>query len=91
MAQWIIETLGDYRIIGGIFVSVGLLVLCRKSRRTVDTSQEGRETRSSSEEDSHLMKSESCSSSASAFADDSTEVYIKRLKYDSMNKYVKDW
>ncbi len=90
VAEWIVETLGDYKMIGGIIVSVGLLVLCRKSRRTVDTSQEGRETRSSSE-DSHLMKSESCSSSASAFADDSTEVYIKKLKYDSMNKYVKDW
>ena len=92
MAEWIVETLDDYRMIGGIIVSVGFFVLCRKSRRTVDTSQsqEGRETRSSSE-DSHLMKSESCSSSASAFADDSTEVYIKRLKYDSMNKYVKDW
>lgn len=94
MAGWI-ETFGGYRMMGGIVISVGLLVIiCQKSRKRlfVDTApSEERESRSNSE-DSHLMKSsESCSSSASAFADDSTEVYIKRLKYDSMNKYVKDW
>ena len=92
MAGWI-ETFGGYRMMGGIIISVGLLVIiCRKSRRRFDNApSDERESRSSSE-DSHLMKSsESCSSSASAFADDSTEVYIKRLKYDSMNKYVKDW
>jgi hypothetical protein len=99
MAGWI-ETFDGYRIICGIIISVGLVSLlineffCRKSQRNViDSAQqhhEESESRSSSEH-WHLIKSESCSSSASAFADDSTEVYIKRLKYDSMNKYVKDW
>lgn len=85
---WMIDTLGNYKImIGGVIISIGLLTLFRKWSRGVE---EERESRSSSE-DSHLMKSESCSSSASAFADDSTEVYINKLKYDSMNKYVKDW
>lgn len=99
MAGWI-EEFGGYRFICGIIISVGLVSLllseffCRKSQgNIIDSAQqhyEESESRSSSE-NWHLIKSESCSSSASAFADDSTEVYIKRLKYDSMNKYVKDW
>jgi hypothetical protein len=96
MAGWIQDTFGtddvSYRVMGAI-ISIGVIILlvgdffCRKSRITESAQEESE----SSSEESHLMKSESCSSSASAFADDSTEVYIKRLKYDSMNKYVKDW
>jgi hypothetical protein len=38
-----------------------------------------------------LIKSNSLASTGSDFADHLTEGYIRKLKYDSLQKYVKDW
>lgn len=38
-----------------------------------------------------LFKSDSLASTGSGFADQLTEDYIRKLKYDSLGKYVKDW
>ena len=44
-----------------------------------------------SDESCGLIKSDSLASSGSDFADGLTEGYLKKLKYDSLQKYVKDW
>ncbi|KAL3808892.1 hypothetical protein ACHAXA_005103 [Cyclostephanos tholiformis] len=38
-----------------------------------------------------LIKSDSLISTGSEFADEITEGYMRKLKYDSLQKYVKDW
>lgn len=93
VAGWIQETLGGYvmfRVMAGI-VSVGMMVFLLAERfcdkaHIMDATKEKEE-----DEACHLVKSESAASSASAFADVETERYIKNLKYDSLNKWVKDW
>jgi len=94
MAGWIQETLGArvmFRVMAAI-VSIGVTVyllaelFCDKAHLETDTVD-----RSESDENCHLIKSDSCASSASAFADKETERYIRNLKYDSLNKYVTDW
>lgn len=44
-----------------------------------------------SDESCCLIKSDSLASSSSDFADGLTEGYMRKLKYDSLQKYVKDW
>ena len=69
-----------------LLVSLGMLVLflaelCRSEKEQPINNEE-----------SHLLtKSDSACSSASAFADHSTERWCRNIKYDSLNKYVKDW
>eukprot|EP00581_Thalassiosira_minuscula_P012110 CAMPEP_0183712744 /NCGR_PEP_ID=MMETSP0737-20130205/7809_1 /TAXON_ID=385413 /ORGANISM="Thalassiosira miniscula, Strain CCMP1093" /LENGTH=445 /DNA_ID=CAMNT_0025941423 /DNA_START=563 /DNA_END=1900 /DNA_ORIENTATION=+ len=93
MAGWMQETLGArfmFRVMAAI-VSVGVIVYALAELFCDKTEQEApTETKS---ESCHLTKSDSCASSASAFADNETERYIRKMKYDSLNKYVqnKDW
>lgn len=97
MAGWIQENLGPrvmFSVMAGL-VSLGIIVLAlaesfhdNERKETGNTEEISRE---SSGEYCNLIKSESCASSASAFADQSTERYIRNLKYDSLTKYTKDW
>ncbi|KAL7539223.1 hypothetical protein ACHAXR_009962, partial [Thalassiosira sp. AJA248-18] len=98
MAGFIQEMLGARVMFGvmGAIVSVGIIVLlfaeCFHDEECQETNkEEGGEDDDHFSENCRLVKSESCASSASAFADTSTEKYLKSLKYDSLNKYVKDW
>lgn len=86
------ETLGArtmFRAMAAI-VALGIVVnlLAERfcERVFLDSKLEG-----DSDENSHLIKSESGNSCGSAFADKSTERFMRSLKYDSLNKYVKDW
>jgi len=99
MAGWIQETLGArvmFRVMA-LIVSSGITVLLAaelfgdKEHRQSDTDRPDTKEEGGFGEHCYLIKSESCASSASAFADHSTERYIRNLKYDSLNKYVKDW
>jgi MFS family permease len=86
-AGWMQETLGArvmYRAMAAI-VCVGISVLFL-AELTHDK-QEHQEN-SESNENSLLIKSSSSASAASDFADASTERYMKKLKYDSLNKYA---
>jgi len=74
-----------YRTIAAL-VSLGLLALT-----AAEMKHDREDCRASGGEAERLVKSASCSSSTSAFADESTEVYLKKLKYDSLQKYTKDW
>lgn len=76
-----------------VLVFLGMVVLasaefCRNEKHQWNESTYRCEP---SESNNLLVKSESACSSASAFADHSTERYLRNLKYDSLNKYVKDW
>mmetsp|Transcript_38961 Transcript_38961/g.83927 ORF Transcript_38961/g.83927 Transcript_38961/m.83927 type:complete len:560 (-) Transcript_38961:3968-5647(-) len=93
MAGWIQETLGGYvmfRVMAGI-VSVGMMMFLLAERFCDKTHIMDATKEKDEDETCHLVKSESAASSASAFADVETERYIKNLKYDSLNKWVKDW
>ena len=86
-AGWMQETLGArvmYRAMAAI-VCVGISVLFL-AELTHDK-QEHQE-KSESNENRLLIKSSSSASAASDFADASTERYMKKLKYDSLNKYA---
>lgn len=84
---WTQQTFGGRILYLGmaILVSLGMIVLLLAELCT-------KEEEGNIDESSHLLvKSESACSSSSAFADHSTERWCKNLKYDSLNKYVKDW
>lgn len=77
----------------GCLVFVGMVILslaelCRDQKNNESHEKEKPDYQESS---SLLEKSESACSSASGFADKSTETWVRNLKYDSLNKYVKDW
>lgn len=93
VAGWIQETLGArvmFRVMAAI-VTLGLLVLlqaeCLYEEKEEQDETEKKENNEVTNEKCSLIKS------PSAFADDSTERYLRSLKYDSLgkNKYVKDW
>jgi len=84
VAGWIQETLGArymFRVMA-VIVSIGLIVLllaeilCDKD--TIRPSKK--------EEEGQMTHSDSCQSSASAFADEETEKFLRTLKYDSLGK-----
>jgi MFS family permease len=77
----------------GSLVSLAMLVLfiAELFRDEKDRESGATDKRDSDESDNLLTKSESACSSASGFADQSTEKWVRNLKYDSLNKYVKDW
>ena len=77
----------------GSLVSLAMLVLFIEElfRDEKDRESGATDKRDSDESDNLLTKSESACSSASGFADQSTEKWVRNLKYDSLNKYVKDW
>ena len=97
-AGWIQQTLGArvmFRFMA-VIVSIGIAVLLiAECLHDEDEEADKEESDKPAGENSHLTqglsKSESCASNASAFADDSAERYMRNIKYDSLNKYVKDW
>ena len=75
-----------------VLVSLGMVVLFVAEFYSDDKPKRSESTYGETNESNGLLvKSESACSSASAFADHSTEQYLRNLKYDSLNKYVKDW
>jgi len=86
VAGWIQETLGArcmFRVMA-VIVSIGLTVLllaeilCDKDIIRPSKKEE--------EGEGHMTHSDSCQSSASAFADEETEKFLRTLKYDSLGK-----
>lgn len=93
LAGWMQEHAGArimFRVMAAI-VSIGLAVLLLAEISYAK--EQSRNGTPEGDEHCHLIKSESAASTGSAFADTSTERYIRSLKYDSLgkNKYVKDW
>jgi MFS family permease len=70
----------------GVLVFIGMIVLS-----IAEACKSDQESSENDESNHLLVKSDSACSSSSAFADVSTERWCKNLKYDSLNKYVKDW
>jgi len=97
IAGWIQGNLGAHVMFRtmALIVSIGITVLLMaelfSEKPTNDPEVCDKKERCRFDEQCNLIKSDSCASSASEFADHSTERYIKNLKYDSLNKYVKDW
>lgn len=92
---WAQEAYGPRTLYTGMAGTVGLgclvLILAESCNKPISEQPDEIE-KSDSDESNHLMtKSESACSSASAFADQSTEKWVRSIKYDSLNKYVKDW
>jgi MFS family permease len=75
-----------------VLVSLGMIILLLAESCRKDILEMKESTNQCDSESNHLLvKSDSACSSASAFADHSTERWARNLKYDSLNKYVKDW
>jgi len=86
------ETLGActmFRAMAAI-VAIGVIVYLLAERFCAQTFRDS-DLVVQSDENNHLIKSESGNSCGSAFADKETERFMRSLKYDSLNKYVKDW
>ncbi|KAL7554565.1 hypothetical protein ACHAWF_019033 [Thalassiosira exigua] len=103
IAGWIQELFGArvmFRLMAAI-VSFGVVVLLlaeilhdRRREKKESVSQESNRRRGTKEPVSQNSNDEEhchLTSSDSYFADESTERYMTKLKYDSLGKYVKDW
>ena len=86
---WVQEIYGPRVMYGAmasiVFVGMLVLILAEINNGVNDVSADKDEIKSG--ECDHLVKSESVCSSGSAFADQSTEKWVRTLKYDSLSKY----
>lgn len=92
------ETLGPRAMfyVMATIVALGTAVLfaaeiCLDAPNKRDNGKDENGSNNNADERTNLIKSESACSSGS-YADRATESFMKKnLKYDSLNKYVKDW
>ena len=89
---WTQQTFGGRIMYLGMAALVFLGMVILLIAESCSTEKHFIDNECSSDESEHLLrKSDSACSASSAFADEQTQQWVRNLKYDSLNKYTKDW